>query len=63
MKTQLAFLTAALLWATPALADGKIYVQLPDLSSYAGQEAGDFLAEVVLANVRIVQGPTRNGRC
>lgn len=51
MKTQLAFLTAALLWATPALADGKIYVQLPDLSSCAGQEAEDFLAEVVLANV------------
>lgn len=35
----------------PALADGKIYVQLPDLSSYQGQEAEDFLHEVVLANV------------
>ena len=37
--------------ATPALADGKVYVQLPDLSSYANKEAEDFLHQVVLANV------------
>lgn len=37
--------------AQQAAADGKIYVQLPDLSAYTGQEAEDFLAKVVLANV------------
>ena len=42
---------AAVLLATPALADGKIYVQLPDLSAYQGQRAEDFLRQVVLANV------------
>ncbi|MET3927943.1 hypothetical protein [Devosia sp. 2618] len=35
----------------PAMADGKIYVQLPDLSSYTGKQAEDFLYQVVLANV------------
>jgi len=35
----------------PAFADGKIYVQLPDLSGFGGAEAGTFLSEVVLANV------------
>lgn len=40
-----------MLCATPTLADGKIYVQLPDLSSYEGQRAEDFLYQVVLANV------------
>lgn len=34
-----------------AAADGKIYVQLPDLSGYSGAEAETFLREVVLANV------------
>jgi hypothetical protein len=37
--------------AAPALADGKIYVQLPDLSGLTGAEAEAFLSEVVLANV------------
>lgn len=47
-------LTAAALclaFATPAFADGKIYVQLPDLTSYRGAEAEAFLTELVLANV------------
>lgn len=39
------------LLTVPALADGKIYVQLPDLTSYTGAEAEDFLREVVLANI------------
>lgn len=34
-----------------AAADGKIFVQLPDLSSYSGAEAEAFLERVVLANV------------
>ncbi|MCR6671447.1 hypothetical protein [Devosia ginsengisoli] len=51
MKTFLATLTTTLLLASPALADGKIYVQLPDLSSITGAEAEAFLSEVVLANV------------
>ena len=37
--------------AQHAVADGKIYVQLPDLTSYTGEEAEAFLAKVVLANV------------
>jgi len=37
--------------ASGALADGKIYVQLPDLGSYSGAEAEAFLERVVLANV------------
>lgn len=40
-----------LMLAGPAMADGKIYVQLPDLSSYQGKEAEDFLSQVVLANI------------
>ena len=36
---------------TPALADGKVYVQLPDLSSYEGNAAELFLYQTVLANV------------
>ncbi|UXN74622.1 hypothetical protein N8D56_05815 [Devosia sp. A8/3-2] len=32
-----------MLAATPALADGKIYVQLPDLSGITGTEAEQFL--------------------
>ncbi|KRA44801.1 hypothetical protein [Devosia sp. Root635] len=51
MKTFIATLTATLLLASPAFADGKIYVQLPDLSSITGAEAEAFLSEVVLANV------------
>jgi hypothetical protein len=35
----------------PALADGKIYVQLPDLSGVSAAEAETLLHEVVLANV------------
>ena len=37
--------------AEPALADGKIYVQLPDLSGIKGEAARSMLADVVLANV------------
>jgi hypothetical protein len=51
-RAMLAALTAtALLAPLPALADGKIYVQLPDLSSYEGAAAEALLKEVVLANV------------
>lgn len=35
----------------PAAADGKIFVQLPDLSAYTGAQAEAFLEQVVLANV------------
>lgn len=48
------FMVAGLLLAVgaqQAAADGKIYVQLPDLTSYTGQEAEAFLEKVVLANV------------
>ena len=51
MKIFIATLTTTLLLASPALADGKIYVQLPDLSGITGAEAEAFLSEVVLANV------------
>lgn len=51
MKTLFATIATSLLLATPALADGKIYVQLPDLSGITGAEAEAFLSEVVLANV------------
>ncbi|GLQ11611.1 hypothetical protein GCM10007913_35430 [Devosia yakushimensis] len=44
-------LAGMLLAATPALADGKVYVQLPDLSDFSGQEAEEFLHQLVLANV------------
>ena len=37
--------------AIPALADGKIYVQLPDLSGVSREAAEALLSEVVLANV------------
>lgn len=51
MKKTTAALALAFLSAAPALADGKIYVQLPDLSGFSGAEAESFLGEVVLANV------------
>lgn len=44
-------LAGSLLAASPALADGKIYVQLPDLSGITGTEAEEFLHQIVLANV------------
>lgn len=47
-------LTAAVLClvlTAPALADGKIYVQLPDLSSYEGERGEEFLYQLVLGNV------------
>ncbi|HTM76097.1 MAG TPA: hypothetical protein VL133_00495 [Devosia sp.] len=44
-------LLGVMLGASPALADGKIYVQLPDLANYQGHDAEDFLYSVVLANV------------
>lgn len=37
--------------AQQAAADGKIFVQLPDVTSYSGAEAEAFLGRVVLANV------------
>lgn len=51
MKTLFATIAVATLLTTPAFADGKIYVQLPDLSGIAGAEAEALLTEVVLANV------------
>ena len=48
-----ALLTGLLLaaGAQQAAADGKIFVQLPDLSAYSGAQAEQFLERVVLANV------------
>lgn len=37
--------------AQQAMADGKIFVQLPDLTSYSDHRAEEFLEQVVLANV------------
>lgn len=51
MKHLLAILATSCVLTLPALADGKIYVQLPDLSGIGGAEAERFLSEVVLANV------------
>ena len=51
MKRLFVTIATTLLLAGPALADGKIYVQLPDLSGFDGAEAESFLSEVVLANV------------
>ena len=51
MKRLLAAAALCLVLTLPALADGKIYVQLPDLSGFSGAEAETFLNEVVLANV------------
>ena len=51
MKRLFVTIATTLLLAGPALADGKIYVQLPDLSGITGAEAETFLNEVVLANV------------
>ena len=42
---------AGLMLVTPALADGKVYVQLPDLSSLHGEGEKDFLRALILANV------------
>ena len=49
-KIVLGLLGAALL-VTPALADGKVYAQLPDLSSLHGEGEKDFLRGVILATV------------
>ena len=51
MKRLLATTAFCLALATPVLADGKIYVQLPDLSAWKGAEAETLLKELVLANV------------
>ncbi len=52
MKTiLLAGLAALTLGCTAAHADGKIFVQLPDLTAYNGVEAEQFLTRVVMANV------------
>lgn len=51
MRRLLTALLAALVLTPPAMADGKIYVQLPDLSSYRGEAAESFLQELVLANI------------
>ncbi|WP_299747757.1 hypothetical protein [Devosia sp.] len=42
---------AGLMLVSPALADGKVYVQLPDLSSLHGEGQKDFLRGLILANV------------
>ena len=51
MKRLLAIVATSLALTLPVLADGKIYVQLPDLSDINGAEADSFLSGVVLANV------------
>lgn len=51
MKRLLVLFATSLALTVPALADGKIYVQLPDLSGIKGAEAEALLDEVVLANV------------
>ncbi|UJW84092.1 hypothetical protein [Devosia sp. SL43] len=51
MKRLFATTALCLALATPAYADGKIYVQLPDLTSYRGAEAETFLTELVMANI------------
>lgn len=51
LKRSTAAFVLSLVLAAPALADGKIYVQLPDLSGYAEGEAEALLSEVVTANV------------
>jgi hypothetical protein len=51
MKRLLAAAALCLASTLPTFADGKIYVQLPDLSGFSGAEAETFLNEVVLANV------------
>ena len=51
MKRLLAIFATSLALTATASADGKIYVQLPDLSGFSGEEAETFLSEVVLANV------------
>ena len=51
MKRLLAIFATSLALTATASADGKIYVQLPDLSGFSGEEAEMFLSEVVLANV------------
>lgn len=51
MKALLAAVAVSFALTFPALADGEIYVQLPDLSDIKGEEAKAFLTEVVLANV------------
>ena len=51
MKRLLAIFATSLVLTAPVLADGKIYVQLPDLSDINGAAAESFLSAVVLANV------------
>ena len=51
MKKIVLGMLGAVLLAQPVLADGKVYVQLPDLSDYHGKAAEDFLYQVVLANI------------
>lgn len=51
LKPAIAAIALTLVMAAPALADGKVYVQLPDLNSYAEGEAEALLSEVVTANV------------
>ncbi len=51
MTRPLTALAALLLLAAPALADGKVYVQLPEFGAFAGNEAETLLEQVVQANV------------
>lgn len=51
MKIAPLVLAASVCLAAPALADGKVYVQLPDMSYFGGEIGEDFLYQLVLANV------------
>ena len=51
MKRLLATTAFCLALVAPALADGKIYVQLPDVSAWTGEDAEIILKELVLVNV------------
>lgn len=51
MKTIIAPLAALLMLTGPALADGKVYVQLPTFPAFTGNEAEDLLYQLVVANV------------
>jgi hypothetical protein len=51
MKRLFAAAALCLALTAPALADGKIYVQLPDLSQFQGEDAEIMLKELILANI------------
>ena len=51
MNRLLAVSALCLSLATPALADGKVYVQLPTFGPFGANEAEDLLYQLVVANV------------